>query len=1520
MKKNRSIRRKIRFISYILAAVVGLVQPCTILVAAPNEDVTDSDAENIEYIIAFEELSEDDSYLSCMYKPTLEELEEVFPTTLFVQLEEEDDLTEIEVTWECEDDFDDSEYLLYTFYPSWDEEKYAISDSVKDTIEVPSIMVEVPAGLIKDLEEARDDLQDILEEKSVLALVYLCDEYEVKEEASYEESTLATVSCGQSVLITGVDLDENGNIWYQVTFYQDGNEYTGYIERGYLATSDEEFALWEEEHINFEAMPMVMAFSAGCPDVDQFPASYQNALYALKEAHPNWIFVKMDTGLDWNTVIANERGEKSLIHSSCSGSWQNGTYGQGWSYASDGILKYYMDPRNFLSDPYIFQFEQLTYNDSYHTKEAVQEIIKSSFMSSGIPGDSRTYAQAFQEIGKSLDISPFHLASRVLQEQGSQGTSPLISGSYSGYEGYYNYFNVGASGKTNLEVIISGLKTAKENGWNTRYKSLNGGAYVIGANYITKGQDTLYLEKFNVSNGQHANYTHQYMQNIQAPASEAKSVRKAYYNAGALDNSFVFKIPVYKNMPASACSKPDTTDSLTLDKTNISDLEVNKTTKLTPYINGSKVDNVNDMTFTSSNTAVATVDSQGKITAVAPGTTTVSCARSGANTASCTVTVIKATPNVTTPTLSPVTYKEGLKLSEVSLPEGWSWEKGDTLLKAGTVSYSAVYTPEDTTKYNKITRAISFTVTRAIPDCQVPENLTAETGSTLGNIALPGGFAWESDVETELNEAGEYTFYVSYNPDESSYYTVNHIPVIVQVTGEDVDDEEDEENTSSGGNGSSTSGGSGTTTGGGSSTGGGNSTGGGSSTGTGSGSSGGSTGGGSGSNTTTSSGSTNSGTDTSTSSGSTSNGSTSNGSTSNTGSGSNTTTGSGSTNGGSTGNGSSTTSGGSTSNAGSGSNTTTSSGSTSNAGSGSNTTTSSGSTSNAGSSSNTTTSSGSTSNAGNGSNTTTGSGSTNSGSVGSGSSTTSSGSTSNGSTSNAGSGSNTTTSSGSTNSGSAGSGSSTTSSGSTSNGSTSNAGSGSNTTIGSGSTNSGSVGSGSTSNGSTGNAGSGSNTTTGSGSTNSGSAGSGSSISTSNESANNAGSGSNTTTGSGSTNGGSTGSESDTSTNSGSTSNADGGDGTATASETAGNSNNTNAVNTTAENTATDQPVRDGAVAVDSQNVLSAQNFTVEQSTQENEEVTYEKPSVIMEMDDTTILTVEKLLMAKEKDFMLELHMGNQAVWSINAASADTDALTEVDMGITFGTDDIPMELLDGLADGNEYLQFTLAHDGPFAFEAVLEVTLNPEDCGRYANLFYYNPETKELEFVCDAIIDAEGKAHFQMEHASSYVIIVSDQPMSGLLNTGSGNGITKWFVIGVLLMALLAAAGSGVFFLWKKKQEDEEEDVDSEDESEDIEEDAVDEAVNEEAEEDEAAEEPELEAVEMNFSAEDEWIEDKDWEEPEKKEEPQPEPEPESQPQDDNSEDDWIDDDEWDDAYDWIDDDEWERKNGTGKDKPTNN
>ena len=1487
MRKPGHMRRHIRLFSCMMALTIGFVQPSFVM-AAQTIGMTEQpvdDTQTIKYITGFVELPAAEGYLQCMYKPALEELLSALPETIPVQMEGEDNEVYIAVTWECEEDFDNTMLSLYTFYPKWDETLYPIAESAVSSIVIPSITVEVPAGGegISDLQGAGSSLQEILKKKSILALVFLCDRYEVKENPSPGSAATGTAVCGQSVQITDVGLDEEGAVWYQVLFYQNGAEYKGYIQREFLATSDEDFMAWEETWLNLTDLPMTFTDSAGYPDVDQFPASYQNALYALKEKHPNWVFVRMDTGLDWNTVIKKEMGDKSLIHSSTSGSWQNGVYGQGWSYASEGILKYYMDPRNFLTDPSIFQFEQLTYNSSYHTTNAVQEILKNSFMSSSIPGDSQTYAQAFTGIGQSLGISPFHLASRVLQEQGSKGTSMLISGTYPGYEGYFNYFNVGASGKTDAQVVQSGLKKAKDLGWNTRYKSLYGGSSVIGANYILKGQDTLYLEKFNVSNGQHANFTHQYMQNIQAPDSEASNIRKAYNNAGALENSFVFKIPVYNNMPASACSKPEVTDSITLDKTTISSLEVNKTAVLVPYVNGSKVDYVSNMTFSSSNTSVASVDAQGKITAIAPGTATISCTRSGANTAACTVTVVKANPTVPTPVISPLAYKEGLKLSDIALPAGWAWSKGSTEIAVGTFSYSAVYTPTDTTKYNTITKEISFTVTKSIPVCKVPENLEGNPGDKLGSIVLPGGFVWESDPETELTKAGEYTYYVSYNPDEKNYYTVSHIPVIVRVTGNSTGGSGTGGNTSTG---SSSSG----------STSGGNGTGGNTSTGS---SSNGSTSGGSSTDGNTSTGSTSSG---SSSGGGSTGGNTSTGSSS-----------SGSTSGGSTPGGN---------------------------GAGGNTST--------GSSSSGSTTGGSTSN----------------------------GSTTDGNTTTGGS-SNGSTAGGDTTTGSSSNGSTT--GGNTSNGSTA-AGNGSN----------GSTAGGNTPNGST-TTGSGANGNAAGGNTPNGSAA--------------AGNGTNGNAAGGNVPGGST--------PAGSNSNGNEQGGSSTAGNTAGgNASNGNTVagsaaggvssgSSVAGNNAAGGAVLSGAGGSTGQTHVTESSSDTADGTliippvtvveESQEEVPY-KPAVTIQMEDTTILTSEKLQMAKEQNIDIRLDMGDYVTWGIDIDSVDMDAFTEVDMGVKLGTDRVPRELIAEILNGNKYIEITLAHDGAFDFEPILNVALNPENSGRYANLFYFDPEISALEFLCDSIIDANGIASFKMDHASVYVIIVSDYSMSGMVAEDEETGsVIRWIMLGVFIFMVMVVIGYAVFFYYRKRNsmedddesEDEEdfEDGDESEDEEDFEEDddfgdeegfekGDDSGDEEDFEEDESEDEedfkdddrpkkeeepaedhksdndrvvhnsgkredrnkagkhsalrdrrdaentghvaPKAKPVmsQMETDAdEDDWIEDQDWHEPEL-----PAKKSTDRFADDHAEDDWIDDDEWDIGNDWMDDAEWEQKNKNKK------
>ena len=420
------------------------------------------------------------------------------------------------------------------------------------------------------IDEASQALQDIAEEREVMALVYLCDELSIREEADDNSAKTVTVPSGQMVEILDVTVAEDYQVWEKVSAEVSGKVYEGYIPRKYLACSDERFLKWEELYSMNpgEAVMLAEENAAGVyADIEQFPESYRPALVALKQKHQNWTFVRQNTGLDFQTVINNElQGGKSLVYKSYGDYCKEGQHSPNWYFASEDVLKLYMDPRNSLHENAIFQFEQLTYNESYHTEAAVETFLKNTFMNSNSPAPKTdmTFSHIFWAIGAEQQVSPFHLAARVYQEQG-QGTSPLISGNYPGYEGYYNYFNISASGSTNEQVITNGLNYARNNGWDNAYASILGGANVISANYIKKGQDTLYLQKFNVSTtASNPVYTHQYMQNIAAPTSEALSMKKLYESAGALENTFVFKIPVYENMPASPCPMPTSSTNVVL--------------------------------------------------------------------------------------------------------------------------------------------------------------------------------------------------------------------------------------------------------------------------------------------------------------------------------------------------------------------------------------------------------------------------------------------------------------------------------------------------------------------------------------------------------------------------------------------------------------------------------------------------------------------------------------------------------------------------------------------------------------------------------------------------------------------------------------------------------------------------------------------------------------------------------------------------------------------------------------------
>lgn len=370
----------------------------------------------------------------------------------------------------------------------------------------------------------------------------------LRDDAGTDRTTILTaLNVGHPVELLDDTTSDSGK-WYRVRTVKDGTTYIGWMFASYIKETLPDIEVDEEYEDYLRRIG--------------FPESYVHSLAVLHAMYPNWVFEPLKTGLDWNTVIENEskpgraliqthRDDALKSYASSEYNWYTNEWvirdSSSWVTTHPDYIKYCMDPRNWLNATNIFMFESLSYS-SAHNITGVNAILSGTFMTQEIANGDGTmlnYANAFMQIAQAVNVSPYHLASRVKQEQGVNGTSGLISGTYPGYEGYYNYFNHGAYGTGTL-VYTNGLTFAKNKGWNTRYGSLYGGSEIIAKNYISVGQDTLYTQKFDVI-AQGGLYTHQYMTNIEAAISESKSVAKAYTDK---QQAFTFKIPVYENMPA----------------------------------------------------------------------------------------------------------------------------------------------------------------------------------------------------------------------------------------------------------------------------------------------------------------------------------------------------------------------------------------------------------------------------------------------------------------------------------------------------------------------------------------------------------------------------------------------------------------------------------------------------------------------------------------------------------------------------------------------------------------------------------------------------------------------------------------------------------------------------------------------------------------------------------------------------------------------------------------------------------
>ena len=415
-----------------------------------------------------------------------------------------------------------------------------------------------------------------------------------------------TVDCGE-----GVDVLETVNkpgttcpYWYKI---KRGND-SGYI-CGYYVNTTKLSSTAQAYYDNKTNGDTIDGYKAKLTEVG-FPESYHPYLLELHARQPKWNFVAEKLNINFSDAVAGESGVgASLLQGTAFNkgylSTASHTYNlwtdtfseyesePGYYNASRETIAYYMDPRNYLNEKYIFAFETLGYSANQNTNVVSSIMSSQSFwptvygyynMNGAIQDSRGNVNDDIVHASSSVGISAVHVASRIKQEiSGLSTNDSRIGGSFSyngvGYSNYYNFFNI-KSRCTSCSSIYAGY--AYEKGWNTPYKGIYGGASFMYDGYISLNQDTIYYEKFDVSTN-NGHYTHQYMQNLAAPVQEGGIKYKGYLNglSSYLNTEITFVIPVYNNMPSYAVTAPklgspnNYLKGLTVNGSNVSNFSYN---------------------------------------------------------------------------------------------------------------------------------------------------------------------------------------------------------------------------------------------------------------------------------------------------------------------------------------------------------------------------------------------------------------------------------------------------------------------------------------------------------------------------------------------------------------------------------------------------------------------------------------------------------------------------------------------------------------------------------------------------------------------------------------------------------------------------------------------------------------------------------------------------------------------------------------------------------------------------------
>ncbi|MGN0429095.1 MAG: hypothetical protein ACI4E2_03410, partial [Acetatifactor sp.] len=165
--------------------------------------------------------------------------------------------------------------------------------------------------------------------------------------------------------------------------------------------------------------------------------------------------------------------------------------------------------------------------------------------------------------------------------------------------------------------------------------------------------------------------------------------------------------------------------------------------------------------------------------------------------------------------------------------------------------------------------------------------------------------------------------------------------------------------------------------------------------------------------------------------------------------------------------------------------------------------------------------------------------------------------------------------------------------------------------------------------------------------------------------------------------------------------------------------------------------------------------------------------TVTVEMNGTSVVPDDVLDDIKGKDVTIVFDMGGGITWSVNGKSITADRVGDIDFTVKADTNTIPVDIISNVTGERYSKQISLSYDGEFGFTAVLSINMEAENAGLFANLFYYNEKTGEMEFICYDEIAADGTADLTFTHASDYAIVIDTEPMDSVSDGEVLNGET---------------------------------------------------------------------------------------------------------------------------------------------------